>query len=127
MVGGSIGRTRVKTTKCLLQLDLEFSPPNKGWRPSTRRLCHSLYTGDSTAPSARRSSTATFYIAGHNMVRIAQNYLIHQKRPLYLRPVDQNGNYPSEASTSSNAQARTSGRAQTSSSIKAGSTRKKPG
>jgi hypothetical protein len=45
------------------------------------------------------------------MASIAQNYLIHQKRPLYLQQVDQNGDYPWEASTSSNAQASTGGKA----------------
>ncbi|KAF9354759.1 hypothetical protein BGX34_010837, partial [Mortierella sp. NVP85] len=41
-------------------------------------------------------------LAGHNMARIAQSYLIRQKRPLYLQPVDQNGNYPWETGPSGN-------------------------
>ncbi|KAF9089214.1 hypothetical protein BGX27_002542 [Mortierella sp. AM989] len=33
-------------------------------------------------------------MAGHNMVNIVQGHLLHQQRPLYLQPVDENGHYP---------------------------------
>ncbi|KAF9356649.1 hypothetical protein BGX26_004962 [Mortierella sp. AD094] len=33
-------------------------------------------------------------MAGHNMVNVVQGHLLHQKRPLYLQPVDENGHYP---------------------------------
>lgn len=31
-------------------------------------------------------------MAGHNICNIVRNYLLHQERPLYLHPVDEQGN-----------------------------------
>ncbi|KAG0294208.1 hypothetical protein BGZ98_001851, partial [Dissophora globulifera] len=33
-------------------------------------------------------------LAAHNMVNAVQGHLLHQKRPLYLQPVDKDGHYP---------------------------------
>ena len=33
-------------------------------------------------------------MAAHNMVIAIQGHLLHQKRPLYLQPVDEQGRYP---------------------------------
>ena len=48
--------------------------------------------------------------AGHNMCNIARSYILHQTRPLYLQPVDAEGNYPwmnNSVSSSSAGQAAT--------------------
>lgn len=37
-------------------------------------------------------------MAGHNMVNAVQGHLLHQQRPLYLQPVDEQGRYPWMAS-----------------------------
>jgi len=35
-------------------------------------------------------------MAGHNMANVVRSYLLDQKRPRYLQPIDKDNNYPWE-------------------------------
>ncbi|KAG0367047.1 hypothetical protein BGZ54_004500 [Gamsiella multidivaricata] len=47
-------------------------------------------------------------MSGHNICNVIRGYLLHQRRPAYLQPVDDSGNYPWEQAAKSQTNTSTS-------------------